>query len=432
MAGAFTQPRGKMGVAKETNSLTRPCVALVDAVHSGVPFVAAAESLGLCPVPVHTMSAARLAAFEAAPAGWGHAEPPIYATSAATVLDEITERALRVHAAVAATEPGVVVADHLAAALGLPHNPARSARARRNKIAMREWGQARGVPQPGYRIATGKAGVAAIVAQARGPVMVKAPAGAGAHNVFLVSSSADLSRVEATADADLFGNPITEWLVEEYVRGDEYAINTFSFGGRHTLLDIWRKDLPTAIDYDQPYWNASQIDLTDPVRGILERFACGILDAYEIAMGPCHIEVKLGGSGPVLIELGARLPGAHIAEAWRQVGHADPFADTITARLGRRPRIIDAGLGIDRVLGLVFIANDGPPGVLLGVRGMAEAARLPGVAGIRLHYRVGDVVPTTSDLAAMLLTVTVCADTQGELITRQDRIRQLIKPEVAK
>jgi biotin carboxylase len=396
-----------------------------------VPFVTAAESLNLHPVPVYTLSADRLAAFEAAPAARGQAEPPIYATSTAAVLGELTERALCVHAAVAATEPGVVVADQIAAALGLPHNPVRSARARRNKIAMREWGQARGVPQPGFRVAAGKAEIAAIAAQARGPAIVKAPTGAGAHNVFLLSSSADLGRVETAADADLFGNPVTEWLVEEYVRGDEYAINTFSFAGRHALLDIWRKDLPTALDYDQPYWNTSQIDVEDPVRRTLERFAFGILDAYELETGPCHIEVKLGQSGPVLIELGARLPGAHIAEAWRQFGDADPFADTIAARLGRRPRIFDAGLGIDRVLGLVFIANDGPPGTLLDVPGMAEMAQQPGVAGVRLHYRVGEVVPTTFDLASMLMAVTVSAETRGELLAHQDRIRQLIKPKVA-
>jgi biotin carboxylase len=412
------------------NAIARTCVAIVDPVHSGVPFVAAAESLGLCPVPVHTLSAVRLAAFGAAPAARYHVEPAIHATSAAAVLRELTERGLRVRAAVAAAEPGVVVADQVAAGLGLPHNPVRSARARRDKIAMREWGQTRGVPQPGYRIADRKAGVAAIAARTRGPVMVKAPGGAGAHNVFIVTSSADLSRVASAADADLFGHPITEWLVEEYVRGDEYAINTFSFGGRHTLLDIWRKDLPTALDYDQPYWNARQIDLQDPVRGILERFAFAILDAYEVEIGPCHIEVKLGCSGPVFIELGARLPGAHIAEAWRQAGPADPFADTIAARLGRRPRIVDAGLGLDRVLGLVFIANEGPPGVLAGVRGMAEASQLPYVTDIRLDYRLGDLVPTTSDLASMLLTVTLSADTADELIARQNRIRRLIRPEL--
>jgi biotin carboxylase len=431
IAGALAQSQAGRGAAAP-DSHTRPCVALVDPVHTGVPFVAAAESLSLRPVPVHTMSADRVAAFQAAPPAPGQAEPPIYATSTAGVLDELTGRALCVRAAVAATEPGVVAADQIAEALGLPHNPVRSAHARRDKIAMREWGRARGVPQPGHQVAAGKAEIATIVAQAQGPVIVKAPTGAGAHNVFLVSSSAGLGRVEAAADADLFGNPVADWLVEEYVRGDEYAINTFSFAGRHALLDIWRKDLPTALDYDQPYWNTSQIDLQDRVRGTLERFAFAILDAYEVEIGPCHIEVKLGRSGPVLIELGARLPGAHIAEAWRQAGDADPFADTIAARLGRRPRIFDAGLGIKPVLGLVFIANDGPPGALLDVPGMAEAAQQPGVADIRLHYRVGDLVPTTFDLASMLMTVTVSAETQGELLACQDRIRQLIKPEVAR
>jgi hypothetical protein len=61
---------------------------------------------------------------------------------------------------------------------------------------------------------------------------------------------------------------------------------------------------------------------------------------------------------------------------------------------------------------------------------MAEASQLPYVTDIRLDYRLGDLVPTTSDLASMLLTVTLSADTADELIARQNRIRRLIRPEL--
>lgn len=403
----------------------RAAVALVDAVHTGGPFVPAAESLGFCPVPVYSLDASIIATMEPSPPSRGPAELPVHARSARTALAEIAERDVLVHAVVAAAEPGVVIADQMAAGLGLPHNPLEAAAARRDKIAMRVRGTARQVPQPLYRVATGKRALADVVAGFGMPVMVKAPAGAGSHNIFLIRGPADLRRVEEASDVDLFGRPIVNWLVEEYVRGDEFAVNTFSVGGSHRLLDVWRKRLPTAADYDQPYWNAHQVEVGS---GSLERFCFQVLDAFGVEIGPCHIEVKVGPRGPVLIELGARLPGAHIAEAWRAFGQVDPFADTILARLGQRPRIADSGLGLELLLGLVFIANDGPLGVLREITGLAEAARQPGVASVRLHRRVGDLVPRTTDLETMLVTVTVAAGTQCELLAMQDRIRALIRP----
>jgi len=407
------------------------CIAVVDPIHSGTPFLDAVDSLGFRPVPVYTLPPERLAAFKSAPWRCDQTDIPIQAESATAALAELTERSLSPSAVIAATEPGVQLADELAGALALPHNSLRSAAARRDKIAMRKLGEVQGIAQPRFRVASGEASLATTVADIGLPAIVKAPTGAGSHNVFLVSSMQDLGRIQTAPAVDLFGTPVARWLVEEYVRGDEYAINTFSFAGRHTLLDVWRKRLPTPHDYDQPYWNAHQIGLDDPVRDALERFANRTLDAFEIELGPCHIEVKLAAEGPVLLELGARLPGAHIAEAWRRIGGRDLFNATIRARLGHDPGIV-GGLGLDRYLGAVFVSNDGPPARLRRIAGLAEARRECVIEDVRLHYRVGDVVPTTEDLSSMLLTVIVSADTVPELLRSQERVRRVIKPEVAK
>jgi hypothetical protein len=37
---------------------------------------------------------------------------------------------------------------------------------------------------------------------------------------------------------DLFGRPVTEWLVERYVRERGYAVNFCSADGEHGLIDI--------------------------------------------------------------------------------------------------------------------------------------------------------------------------------------------------
>src|SRR5205807_2325182 len=134
------------------------------------------------------------------------------------------------------------------------------------------------------------------------PAIVKPATGAASHNVILVESPAGLERVRQAQRYDLFGGVIDEWLVEEYVRGREFAINTFSFEGRHTIIDAWEYRQPSNADYDNPYWDFVQLAPRDRMSGQLARFARQVLTAFDVHIGPAHIEAKLGPDGLVLIE----------------------------------------------------------------------------------------------------------------------------------
>ena len=77
-------------------------------------------------------------------------------------------------------------------------------------------------------------------------------------------------------------------------------------------------------------------------------------------------------------------------------------------------------------VGMTFIRNDGPPGVLRGLDGLAEAGRLCGVDAVHVRARVGDQVPTSDHLGSELVKIELSAPSHPELRQLATAVRQLI------
>jgi biotin carboxylase len=405
-------------------------VVLVDAVLNGEPFKRACADEGLPVIGVYTFDRPTLDAMSPR-----HADGDvvsIYGDDPDRISARLAEVTDTVAAIVPATEPSVRCAARLAARWGLPGNPVPTASACRDKRLMRDLARRKGLRVPAYATVTDAAGLRAAAARIRFPLIVKPATGAASHNVTLVRDADELQRVfgDERSDRDLFGGVIDEWLVEEYIAGTEYAVNTFSVEGRHTVLDTWRYRLPADSAYDNPYWDFYQVDQATPARAAVERFALEVLDAFGVRVGPCHIEIKLDAAGPVLIEIGARLPGAGIPVLWERHSDWSPYHETLACFLGRRPALLDRPPRFDAVLGMCFIRNDGPPGVLRTLAGLDRAAGLPGVDEIVTAFRPGDVVPTTRDLGTEVAKIRLSAPSGPDLLSLISSVRRTVRAEV--
>jgi biotin carboxylase len=414
--------------ATRRRRLDGDAVVLVDGVLNGQPFKPACAELGLPVVGVYTIERRTLQ--QMAP---GHADgdaATVYGSDPDALAGRVAELTGRVRAVVPATEPAVYCAALLADRCGVPGNPAGTALARRDKRAMRRLAADRGIRVPRHESVRDVRDIPPAAARTGLPVIVKPATGAGSHNVFLVRSPAGLAPI-ATADRhDLFGGRIDEWLVEEYVRGREFAVNTFSFGGMHRIVDVWEYRLPDTGDYDNPYWDFVQAEDGDPDRAAAVELALRVLDAFEIELGPCHVEVKVDQGEGVLIEIGARLPGAGIPGLWQRYGSLRPYHDTLAAHLGRRPEVLAAPPRFTGRLGMCFIRNDGPPGTLRRLDGLARVRRMPGVVEVITTAAPGDPVPTTRSLGTELAKVRMCAPSGPALTELISRVRATLTAEV--
>jgi biotin carboxylase len=411
--------RGRPWLTAAQSRIRQPAIVLVDPVLNGKPFKDVCARSGYAVASVYTLATAELE--DMAPDHRDGDTISIYSRDASVLGSLLASAVPDVRAIIPATEPATHIAAVLAEQRGVPGNSAAVGLARRDKVAMRELAARRGLRIPRFEV-TERDGIAAAARRIGLPVIVKPPTGAASHGVRLITSEAELAGTCAGPDKDLFGNPVTRWLVEEYIRGPEYAVNTFSHGGQDAVIDIWEYRQLDQRDYDYPYQDFLQ---TEPDPRIAS-FALDVLRAFEISVGPAHIEIKLGPDGPVLIEVGARLPGAGIPVLWQRHSSIRPYHDTLAAHLGSKPRLLRGEPGFRASVGMTFIRNDGPPGVLRSLRGVGAARQLPGVDVVHSRAQVGDFVPTSDHLGAELVKAELSAPSHRELRTLADRVRELI------
>ena len=144
---------------------------------------------------------------------------------------------------VAGQEPGVEPADRLAARLGLPGNGTGLSRARRDKYQMIEALRRAGV-RCADQIRSGDVEELVAWAQARGewPVVVKPLASAATDGVVIC---ADADRIRTAAgrllgSTDIFGGRNDEVLVQSFLDGPEFYLDSVSYDGRRYTCGITR------------------------------------------------------------------------------------------------------------------------------------------------------------------------------------------------
>ncbi|MER5474023.1 ATP-grasp domain-containing protein [Streptomyces sp. NPDC002685] len=412
-------------------SLTQDAVLLLDPVKTGANYKPAVRERGLAIVSVYTVEPTEL--HERWPTHADGDDATLYASQTADVLAKLAEQPYRIRGVVPAMESAVHLAEEVAERLGLPGNGTRLARARRDKAEMRRVTQAAGVRVPEHHVVHSLDEVAAAAEKIGFPAILKPTTGAGSHGVTLLPNARAARHLEDQERRDLFGWEVTEWLVERYVRGREIAVNCFSFGGQHRVVDMWEYRRPDDADYDLPYWGSVQLDRDDPDWRPVAEFVETVLDSLEIRSGPSHTEVKFAADGVYLIETGARLPGGPITDQWTQNSDIRPFHDALDFYVddGAVPRLLQDAPVFHAVCGASAICNEERPGTLVAIRGLEAVNALPGVDKMLVTYQPGDHVPVTRNTKTIPLGVWVSGATRDDVIRTLDEIRRTAAIELA-
>jgi hypothetical protein len=129
--------------------------------------------------------------------------------------------------------------------------------------------------------------------------VVKVPGGVRWREVF----ADQIGRV------NMFSTVDDRLVVQKFIVGTEYVVDTFSHDGEHTLVDICRYSKidngPYMAVYDTMQWVAPD----EPAIPAMLKYVQRVLDAVGLRFGSAHVEVMSTPDGPVLIELGARPHG---------------------------------------------------------------------------------------------------------------------------
>ncbi|GGT14419.1 ATP-grasp domain-containing protein [Streptomyces purpureus] len=254
----------------------------------------------------------------------------------------------------AGSEPGVELADRLCEELGTAAgNSAATTVWRRDKYAMHERLREVGLPHA-RQIRTAERDAAAAWLSAHGsyPVVVK-PLDSSCSDGVQVCDS--LGHALAAFDSllgrrNLIGRVNDEILVQEYLSGTQYFVNTVSWDGEHYVSDIWRLERRPRPGGAFLFESMTLRPSDGEVETALRTYTVAALDALGFRHGAAHCEVMWTPDGPVLVEANARLMGASIDSATftRALGHtqtgvlADAYADpaAFRAKLAAGPYIL--------------------------------------------------------------------------------------------
>ncbi|HEX6075020.1 MAG TPA: ATP-grasp domain-containing protein [Micromonosporaceae bacterium] len=187
-------------------------------------------------------------------------------------------------------------------------------------------------------------------------------------------------------------------LVQEYVSGTEYVVDTFSHDGTHTVADVCRY---RKVDngghmavYESMDWLPPDAPEVDEVVG----YARAVLDAVGMRFGAAHAEIMRTPEGCRLIEVAARPHGGGHPRFCR-VATDDSQVDRAVRHL--TGGTVPTGYTLARHVRVVFLISR-LTGIVTNAESLDSIHKVPSLLHASIGIRTGDRLSVTKDLFGSL------------------------------
>ncbi|MDN3259385.1 ATP-grasp domain-containing protein [Streptomyces sp. CSDS2] len=333
---------------------------------------------------------------------------------------------------VAGQDGAVTLADHLGEALGVPSNGTLLTRARRDKYEMIEALRRAGVRCADQFKSADPRAVAAWAAERDSyPVVVKPLSSAASDGVSICGNAEDVRRAaeEVLATPDIFGKRNREILVQSYLSGTEYIVDTVSADGVRYTCDVWRYEKSLLPNGKNIYNRDLLVDGSDELVAELTAYVDEVLAALDVRWGPAHAEVIMTPDGPALVEIGTRLSG-HIDADFNNacLGHNQA---ALTALAFLQPETFQQRYGHKTYSRLrpaaIYEAPTTLDGTVTAVDEdvVAEIRALDSVHDVTVKLKPGDRITPTVGLLTSVLRVLMSAPDEHRLTSDYEKVRSL-------
>ena len=139
----------------------------------------------------------------------------------------------------------------------------------------------------------------------RFPVVVKAADRSAGRGVSLAKSYPQLEKAFDEAYQESLNKTV---LVEEYIEGPQYSIETLSVKGQHHIIGITQEGIsgpPYFVETEHQF----PAEITPELYAQMEALARKVLDSFVVHTGAGHIEVRVTEDDIYVIELASRMGG---------------------------------------------------------------------------------------------------------------------------
>jgi len=427
---------GATGVIAQIEKTLRPdAVVVVDPVSTGANLASEFMSRGIRCIRVFSRYVP--------PSLVGMVAPNLRSDFAATIyhdnanfehtIEELEALPYNITAVIAGSELGTELTDALGYQLGVFHNTPETSFLRRDKFQMGEAVRRSRVRAVKQARVQNKDQVENFLRQLKPEpfrVVIKPISSAGSDNVYLCRSKEELMMrfdqiIGGTNQLNLPNHAV---VVQEYLEGREYVVDTVSLDGKHKLCAIWMYDKRSANGAAFVYYGMQMLQPEDPLCSELFIYQQAVLDALGIHHGPAHAEIIVTKDGPVLVECGARPHGAEgtfIPISDRCFGRnqvsmtVDAFCDekAFLEHPDQPPQSLQFGLKIDFVS---YVS-----GKLVAMPHLDTIRKLPSFVSFELMPEIGSTIRPTIDCFTAVGSCTLIHANKEQVLADHEVIRKL-------
>ena len=206
--------------------------------------------------------------------------------------------------ATAATDKPLVMMAQVAKELGLPFYSKETAEISTDKFRMKECFRKAGIP-------CANGGLIKSIDEAEGlvyPVILKPRDNSGSRGVIFCNNKEEL---ETAFNEAMQYTRLDSVLVEEFIEGQEYSIESLHYDGKSEVIQFTEKKT-TPFPYNVELGHIQPANISDEHKEQIRKIIADIAIAMRFVNCPSHTELKINERGIFIIETSPRLGGDYI------------------------------------------------------------------------------------------------------------------------
>ena len=255
-----------------------------------------------------------------------------------------------------ASDLATLTVNFVAEKLSLPCNATAFNNIQTNKYAMRKALSMAGVSCPKFVKVDNSSNFEELLSDFSFPVIVKPTDRSGSRNIMKLDSLNGIEKAVKDASETSFEGKA---IIEEYLTGNEYSMETITYNGTHHFLAITKKFTTGAPNFIET-GHVQPSDLNDELVAKAKKVVFKALDALKVTNSAGHSEFRVDDDGNVkIIEIGARMGGDCIGSDLVYLSTGNDFVKmVIDVACGNKPEILKNPLQNKAEIKFLFTQDD--------------------------------------------------------------------------
>lgn len=203
------------------------------------------------------------------------------------------------------------------------------------------------------------------------------------------------------------------FLIEEYIEGPELSVEGFvRKDGRIKIVSLTEKILGAEPNFVELGHIVSKENFSNDRDSII-KYTESVVKALKIDKGPFHAEMRISENGPILIEIGARLPGDHICDVIRYSTGID-LPKVMISSYGSKLDIQEESTTTTKTHGIFFFAGEeGSIVPQIDIEKLKQ--KYPSIVEFHMDITPGSKISSSGDFLSRFANVIISGESSSEI-----------------